>query len=51
MGVRDDINAQRQALIHMAPGSADLLPERPTNSKRKAPITGAAGDGDNASDV
>jgi hypothetical protein len=51
MGMRDDVNAQRLVLIPTAPGSANLLPERPTISKRKALVTGAAGDGDNAPDV
>jgi hypothetical protein len=48
MGVRDEINAQKQALIPVAPVSAGLLPGRPTIAKRKAPVTS---DGDRPVDV
>jgi hypothetical protein len=51
MGMRDEIKTQRQVLIPMAPGSANLLPEHPTISKRKAPVTGATGDGGNTPDM
>ena len=46
MGVRDEITAQKKALIPMAPASAGLLPERPI-AKRKA----VASDGDSPVDV
>ena len=47
MGVRDEITAQKKALIPTAPVSAGLLPERPI-AKRKAPV---ASDGDSPLDV